>query len=292
MVPETFQNPPANLIAESAHFARMAIYAKLGGANFYRPKAAESVGIPTGDSMGQSIWATRNVFDGTYLQEIDSPLIDARKAEIIDEAMAVLEACLHVKNLSPDQITPDFWRQWKDTELIDLIVTGGKSGTLDCQRAAAWDLKRHVKVHRDHDGITRYIKGYTPLNVDASRCVVSEEDVKVEVVPKPNKKEKVVLATVGADAHVNGINIIREAFQRDVYKRQDHHPGRPQPGRRIGRSAGILHGFRRCPVRLLYPRHDSFRQSPAGEKPPAFPGGNPQGLVRKPVPLHRLFQNH
>ncbi len=218
VVPETFQNPPANLIAESAHFARMAIYAKLGGANFYRPKAAESVGIPTGDSMGQSIWATRNVFDGTYLQEIDSPLIDARKAEIIDEAMAVLEACLHVKNLSPDQITPDFWRQWKDTELIDLIVTGGKSGTLDCQRAAAWDLKRHVKVHRDHDGITRYIKGYTPLNVDASRCVVSEEDVKVEVVPKPNKKEKVVLATVGADAHVNGINIIREAFQRAGYE--------------------------------------------------------------------------
>jgi len=38
VVPETFQHPPANLIAEQAHFARMAISAKLGGANFYRPK--------------------------------------------------------------------------------------------------------------------------------------------------------------------------------------------------------------------------------------------------------------
>jgi 2-methyleneglutarate mutase len=53
VVPETFQNPPADLIAESAHFARMAISAKLGKANFYRPKAAESVGIPTGASMAK-----------------------------------------------------------------------------------------------------------------------------------------------------------------------------------------------------------------------------------------------
>ena len=49
VVPETFQNPPGELVAESAHFARMAVNAKLGGADFYRPKAAESVGIPTGD---------------------------------------------------------------------------------------------------------------------------------------------------------------------------------------------------------------------------------------------------
>ena len=54
VVPETFQNPPGDLIAESAHFARMAISARLGGANFYRPKAAESVGIPTGGFHGQS----------------------------------------------------------------------------------------------------------------------------------------------------------------------------------------------------------------------------------------------
>lgn len=33
VVPETFQNPPPDLIAEAAHFARMAISAKLGGAN-------------------------------------------------------------------------------------------------------------------------------------------------------------------------------------------------------------------------------------------------------------------
>ncbi len=34
----------------------------------------------------------------------------------------------------------------------------------------------------------------------------------------PTRKEKIVLATVGADAHVNGINTIREAFQDAGYE--------------------------------------------------------------------------
>lgn len=214
VVPETFQNPPPNLIAESAHFARMAINAKLGGAHFYRPKAAESVGIPTGDSMGQSIWATRNVFDGTYTQPIESPIIDARKKEILSEAMAVLEAALGVKNLTPGQITPEFWMQWSDEELIDKAVEAGKSGIFDCQRAGGWDLKRHVKVHRDHDGITRYIKGFTPLGIDPQRVAVSIDNITVEPEAKASRPETIVLGTVGADAHVQGINQVREAYQK------------------------------------------------------------------------------
>ncbi len=214
VVPETFQNPPPNLIAESAHFARMAVNAKLGGANFYRPKAAESVGIPTGDSMGQSIWATRNVFDGIYTQPIESPVIDARKKEIISEAMAVLEAALGVKNLTPDQITPEFWLQWTDEELIDKAVEAGKNGVFDCQRAGGWDLKRHVKVHRDHDGVTRYIKGFTPLGIDPERVAVSIDNITVEPEAKASRPETIVLGTVGADAHVQGINQVREAYQK------------------------------------------------------------------------------
>ncbi|MDR1194333.1 MAG: cobalamin-dependent protein [Peptococcaceae bacterium] len=214
VVPETFQNPPPNLIAESAHFARMAVNAKLGGAHFYRPKAAESVGIPTGDSMGQSIWATRDVFDGIYTQPIESPVVDARKKEILGEAMAVLEAALGVKNLTPDLITPEFWRQWNDEDLIDKAVEAGKSGVFDCQRAGGWDLKRHVKVHRDHDGITRYIGGFTPLGVDPARVAVSIDNITAEPEAKASRPETIVLGTVGADAHVQGINLVREAYQR------------------------------------------------------------------------------
>lgn len=216
-VPETFQNPPGNLVAEAAHFSRMAVTAKLGGADFYRPKAAESVGIPTGDSMGQAIWGTEDVFSHVVNPDIQSPVIDARKAEIIDEALAVLEATLHLEGLTLDQMKGDFWKQWSDEELIDMIVTAGKSGVLDSQRAAGWDLKRHVVVNRDPDGITRYVRGYTPLGVDASRCAQSDEAVEVHVEKAPTRKEKIVLATVGADAHVNGINVIREAFQDAGY---------------------------------------------------------------------------
>ena len=215
VVPETFQNPPANLIAEQAHFARMAVAAKLGGANFYRPKAAESVGIPTGDSMGQAVWASEDVFRRTYNPGIESPKIDEYEAMMMDEAFAVLEAVLHLPahSLKPGCLTEEFWKQWTDEELIDLIVEGGKSGMMDTPRAGGWDLKRFVKTNRDPDGITRYVEGYTPLGVDASRCPITQEHVTVHIEKPPTRKEKIVLATVGADAHVNGINLIREAFQ-------------------------------------------------------------------------------
>ena len=215
VVPETFQSPPGNLIAEQAHFARMAVAAKLGGANFYRPKAAESVGIPTGDSMGQAVWASEDVFRRTYNPGIESPKIDEYENMMMDEAFAVLEAVLHLpaRSLKPGCLTEEFWRQWTDMELIDLIVEGGKSGMMDTPRAGGWDLKRYVKTNRDPDGITRYVEGYTPLGVDASRCPITKEHVTVHIEKPPTRKEKIVLATVGADAHVNGVNVVREAFQ-------------------------------------------------------------------------------
>ena len=220
VVPETFQSPPGDLIAEAAHFARMAVNAKLGGADFYRPKAAESVGIPTGDSMGLAIWGTENVFTNTYAVDIEDSRVTGRKAEILEEAMAVLEAVLHLPehSLKPRDITPAFWMQWKDAELIDLIVEGGKSGRMDCPRAGGWDLKRFVKVNRDPDGIKRYVPGYTPLGIDPSRVAVTKEDIQVEPEKEPTRPEKIVLATVGADAHVNGVNLIRETFQHAGYE--------------------------------------------------------------------------
>ena len=215
VVPETFQSPPGNLIGEQAHCARMAVAAKLGGANFYRPKAAESVGIPTGDSMGQAVWASEDVFRRTYNPGIESPRIDEYEHMMMDEAFAVLEAVLHLpaRSLKPGCLTEEFWRQWTDMELIDLIVEGGKSGMMDTPRAGGWDLKRYVKTNRDPDGITRYVEGYTPLGVDASRCPITKEHVTVHIEKPPTRKEKIVLATVGADAHVNGVNVVREAFQ-------------------------------------------------------------------------------
>lgn len=218
VVPETFQHPPEDLIAEAAHFARMAVNAKLGGADFYRPKAAESVGIPTGDSMGHAIWGTENVFQTVYNPDIQSPQIEQRKAEIIDEAMAVLEVVLDRPGIQPQDITAEFWHSFPLEELIDRIVDAGKAGVTDCPRAAGWDLKRFVKTHRDRDGIKRYAKGYTPLGVDPGRCPQSTEDVKVQTDTPPTRKEKVVLATVGADAHVNGINVVKEAFQAAGYE--------------------------------------------------------------------------
>ncbi len=219
VVPETFQHPPANLIAEQAHYTRMAVSAKLGGANFFRPKAAESVGIPTGDSMGQAVWAMEDVFRRMYNPGIESPKIDEYENMMMDEAFAVLEAVLHLPahSLKPGCLTEEFWKQWTDEELIDLIVEGGKSGMMDTPRAGGWDLKRYVKTNRDPDGITRYVAGYTPLGVDASRCPITKEQVTVHVEKPPTRPEKIVLATVGADAHVNGINTIRETFQEAGY---------------------------------------------------------------------------
>lgn len=219
VVPETFQSPPGNLVAEAAHFARMSVNAKLGGANFFRPKAAESVGIPTGDSMGQAMWACEDVFRRVHNPGVDSPKIDEYEGIIMDEAFAVLEAVLHLpaRSLKPGCLTEEFWKQWTDMELIDLIVEGGKAGIMDTPRAGGWDLKRYVKTNRDPDGITRYVEGYTPLGVDASRCPITREHVTVHIEKPPTRKEKIVLATVGADAHVNGINVVREAFQEAGY---------------------------------------------------------------------------
>ncbi|NPV43340.1 MAG: 2-methyleneglutarate mutase [Firmicutes bacterium] len=218
VVPETFQNPPADLIAEQAHFARMAVSAKLGKANFYRPKAAESVGIPTGSSMAKAIWASQNVFENTYSIDINDRYIDERKQEIKLEAMAVLSAALkREKMLKPEEVNEDFWRKYTPEELIDLIVAAGKSGILDTPRAGGWDLKRYVKTHRDKDGIRRYIPGFTPLGVDPKYMPVTREDVEVPKETPVTKEEKVVLATVGADAHVIGINQVKEAFQRAGY---------------------------------------------------------------------------
>jgi len=219
VVPETFQDPPADLVAEAAHFARMAFSAKQGGANFYRPKAAENVGIPTGASMARAIWGTQDFFNRTVRLDIQDKAIDLRKEQILTEAMAVLEAVLGLRRpLAPDEVTPAFWLRWSDQELIDLIVNAGKSGALDCPRAGGWDLKRHVHTHRDADGIRRYVPGFTPLGVDASRMQVTAEDVKPPEVKKPTRKAKIVLATVGADAHVMGINLVREAFEKAGYE--------------------------------------------------------------------------
>ncbi|SHI32421.1 2-methyleneglutarate mutase [Dethiosulfatibacter aminovorans DSM 17477] len=218
-VPETFQNPPADLIAEQGHFARMALSAKLAGANFYRPKAAENVGIPTGESMAKAMWASQNVFENVHKVEINDPAIDKRKVEIQEEAMAVLTAALKLdKMLKVEEVNADFWNKFEDTELIDLIVEAGRSGILDTPRSGGWDLKRFVKTHRDTDGIRRYINGHTPLGVDEKYMPVSYSDVKVEERAPIIYKEKVVMATVGADAHVVGINMIKEAIEQAGYE--------------------------------------------------------------------------
>jgi methylmalonyl-CoA mutase cobalamin-binding domain/chain len=219
VVPETFQNPPPDVIVEQAHFARMAISAKLGGANFYRPKAAESVGIPTGASMGKAIWATQNVFENTVKLTLQDPYIDNRKQEIIAEAMAVISATLQRKQLlTPEEITADFWRGYSVEELIDLIVTAGKKGVLDAPQAGGWDLKRGVCTHRDQDGIRRYVSGWGPVDIAPGHLAFTTEAVDVKKSNTITKKAKLVLATVGADAHVVGVNTIRDAFEQAGYE--------------------------------------------------------------------------
>jgi methylmalonyl-CoA mutase cobalamin-binding domain/chain len=214
VVPETFQNPPADLVVEAAHFARMAVSAKLGGANFFRPKAAESVGIPTGASMAKSMWAAQNVFENTYTVELKDPAIEERKQEILSEAMAVLAKTLKIEGeLKAEDVTEGFWQKFDADILIDLIVNAGKAGVLDAPKAAGWDLKRHVKTHRDKDGIRRYVPGYSPLGVDPEKFAFSREKVKVAVASKPTRKHKVVLGTVGADAHVSGVTLIKESLE-------------------------------------------------------------------------------
>ncbi|MCP4683160.1 MAG: 2-methyleneglutarate mutase [Desulfobacterales bacterium] len=219
VVPETFQNPPGDLVAEAAHFARMAVSAKLGGAHFFRPKAAESVGIPTGKSMAKAMWGTQNVFENTYPVDISDPYIEKRKQEILSEAMEVLAKALKIEeDLKPKDVNEAFWQKYDKDTLIDLIVNAGKSGILDAPKAGGWDLKRHVKTHRDRDGIRRYAPGYSPLNIDPKKCAYTREPVKIVTPSKPTRKEKVVLATVGADAHMSGINQIREALEETGFE--------------------------------------------------------------------------
>ncbi len=214
VVPETFQNPPGDLIAEAAHFARMAVSARLGGAHFFRPKAAESVGIPTGASMAKAMWAAQNVFENTYAIDIADPYIDHRKEEILAEAMAVLGRTLHLSGqLDPKAVDAGFWQQFDSEVLIDLIVNAGKAGILDAPKAGGWDLKRHVKTHRDTDGIRRYLPGYSPLGMPTKHFAFSQAPVKVVAAPPATRKQKVVLATVGADAHVSGVNLIKDALE-------------------------------------------------------------------------------
>ena len=60
--------------------------------------------------------------------------------------------------------------------------------------------------------------GYTPLGVDSKYMPVSKEKVDVPQETPITKKHKVVLATVGADAHVIGINQVKEAISRAGYE--------------------------------------------------------------------------
>lgn len=219
VVPETFQNPPGDLIAEQGHFARMAVSAKLGGANYYRPKAAESVGIPTGASMSKAMWASQNVFESMADIQINDPYIEERKEQIIQEAMAVLTVALkRDQMLKVEELTEEFWLSIDQKELVDLIVDAGKAGVLDTPRAGGWDLKRAVKTYRDQDGIRRYIKGYSPVGVDTQYLPFTQEDIQVRDNVEVTKKEKILLATVGADAHVVGIGMIKEAFVNAGYE--------------------------------------------------------------------------
>ena len=218
VVPETFQNPPPDLIVESAHFARMAVSAKLGGADFYRPKAAESVGIPTGGSMAKAIWASQNVFESLVPLTINDPAIDFRKNEVLTEAMAVLCSVLGRRELAPGEINPALWLSYGLDDLVEMIVQAGKKGVLDAPQAGGWDLKRGVRTHRGKDGIKRYVVGYGPAEVPQEKVSFTTENVKVDAAKPVSKKTKIVLATVGADAHVVGINTIKEAMSQAGYE--------------------------------------------------------------------------
>jgi methylmalonyl-CoA mutase cobalamin-binding domain/chain len=214
VVPETFQQPPTDLVAEQGHFARMAISAKLGGANFYRPKAAEAVGIPTGHSMGRAVWASQNIFENTAPIDVQEPAIDKRQKEIVTEAMAVLQVVLNLgRELDPAEINPALWSRYGVDELVDMIVDAGKTGVLDCPQAAGWDLKRGVQTHRDRDGIRRYVRGFGPAKVPPGKLAFTSEPVAAVLPRQVTKSGRILLATVGADAHVLGINQIREAFE-------------------------------------------------------------------------------
>jgi 2-methyleneglutarate mutase len=128
--------------------------------------------------------------------------------------MAVLAAVLERPALTPSEIGPDFWRGFGVEDLITLVVQAGKKGVLDAPRAGGWDLKRGVRTHRGSDGVRRYIPGWGPTDVPGDKLSFTTEPVKVDGVKPVIKKTKMVLGTIGADAHVMGINNIREAFEQ------------------------------------------------------------------------------
>jgi methylmalonyl-CoA mutase cobalamin-binding domain/chain len=121
---------------------------------------------------------------------------------------------LQRKAPTPAEIGPDFWRNYGVEDLIGLIVQAGKKVVLDAPRAGGWDLKRGVKTHRGKDGVRRYVPGWGPADVPADKLSFTSEAVKVDAAKPVAKKTKMVLATIGADAHVVGINTIREAFEQ------------------------------------------------------------------------------
>ncbi|MGB4504655.1 MAG: cobalamin-dependent protein, partial [Syntrophaceticus sp.] len=55
-------------------------------------------------------------------------------------------------------------------------------------------------------------------NVDPTKLAFTSEPVEMPAEQKITKKTKILLATVGADAHVMGINMIREAFEKAGYE--------------------------------------------------------------------------
>ncbi len=217
-VPETFQNPPDDPVAEQAHFARMAFSARLGGADFYRPKAAEAVGIPTGASMGRAVLASHEVFKTIAAVEYQDPAIDRRKDEVTSEAMAVVATVLGIGHeLSPDELGEGLWHRFSADEVIARTIESATKGVLDAPLAAAWDLKRAVKTHRDTDGVRRYVPGFGPEGLPETDVSFSREVVSAPTCKAKPTRERVVLATVGADAHVIGINTIKEAFENAGY---------------------------------------------------------------------------
>ena len=54
------------------------------------------MGIPTGDSMGQAVWASEDVFRRTYNPGIESPKIDEYEHMMMDEASPFWRPVLHL----------------------------------------------------------------------------------------------------------------------------------------------------------------------------------------------------
>ena len=57
-----------------------------------------------------------------------------------------------------------------------------------------------------------------PAEVPQEKVSFTTENVKVDAAKPVSKKTKIVLATVGADAHVVGINTIKEAMSQAGYE--------------------------------------------------------------------------